>query len=68
VEREPQVVPQAPTESVLVSVPVVVVVVVVVVPDWALLALTKGLVQAQVAAGAEAHPERTGSAGVPGGR
>ena len=62
-------VPQAPTESVLVSVPVVVVVVVVVgVPDWALLALTKGLVQAQVAAGAEAHPERTGSAGVPGGR
>jgi hypothetical protein len=67
VEREPQVVPQAPTESVLVSVPVVVVVVVVV-PDWALLALTKGLVQAQVAAGAEAHPERTGSAGVPGGR
>jgi hypothetical protein len=66
VEREPQVVPQAPTESVLVSVPVVVVVVVV--PDWALLALTKGLVQAQVAAGAEAHPERTGSAGVPGGR
>jgi hypothetical protein len=68
VEREPQVVPQAPTESVLVSVPVVVVVVVVGVPDWALLALTKGLVQAQVAAGAEAHPERTGSAGVPGGR
>jgi heme/copper-type cytochrome/quinol oxidase subunit 2 len=67
VEREPQVVPQAPTESVLVSVPVVVVVVVGV-PDWALLALTKGLVQAQVAAGAEAHPERTGSAGVPGGR
>jgi hypothetical protein len=62
VEREPQVVPQAPTES------VPVVVVVVVVPDWALLALTKGLVQAQVAAGAEAHPERTGSAGVPGGR
>jgi hypothetical protein len=67
VEREPQVVPQAPTESVLVSVPVVVVVVGGV-PDWALLALTKGLVQAQVAAGAEAHPERTGSAGVPGGR